>query len=90
VDYLTDEQRSYGDKEPLELGADLQFGPLAIMVYYFVLNAIVRDKRTPNIHILHLSGSYIKNLTICKTQNIKNCVPQNANSPEPCGLRLLA
>jgi hypothetical protein len=29
VDYLTDEQRSYGDKEPLELGADLQFGPLA-------------------------------------------------------------
>jgi hypothetical protein len=28
VDYLTDEQRSYGDKEPLELGADLQFGPL--------------------------------------------------------------
>jgi hypothetical protein len=29
VDYLTDEQRSYGDKEPVELGADLQFGPLA-------------------------------------------------------------
>jgi hypothetical protein len=28
VDYLTDEQRSYGDKEPVELGADLQFGPL--------------------------------------------------------------
>jgi hypothetical protein len=28
VDYLTDEQRSYGDKAPLELGADLQFGPL--------------------------------------------------------------
>jgi hypothetical protein len=27
-DYLTDEQRSYADKEPLELGADLQFGPL--------------------------------------------------------------
>jgi hypothetical protein len=26
---LTDEQRSYGDKEPVELGADLQFGPLA-------------------------------------------------------------
>jgi hypothetical protein len=30
VDYLTDEQRSYGDKEPVELGADLQFGPLAV------------------------------------------------------------
>jgi hypothetical protein len=30
VDYLTDEQRSYGDKEPLELGADLQFGPLVL------------------------------------------------------------
>jgi hypothetical protein len=29
VDYLTDKQRSYGDKEPVELGADLQFGPLA-------------------------------------------------------------
>jgi hypothetical protein len=29
VDYLTDEQRSYGDKEPVELGADLQCGPLA-------------------------------------------------------------
>jgi hypothetical protein len=29
VDYLTDEQCSYGDKEPVELGADLQFGPLA-------------------------------------------------------------
>jgi hypothetical protein len=28
VDYLTDEQRSYGGKEPVELGADLQFGPL--------------------------------------------------------------
>ncbi len=28
VDYLTDEQRSYGDKEPVELGADLQFTPL--------------------------------------------------------------
>jgi hypothetical protein len=28
VDYLTDEQRSYRNKEPVELGADLQFGPL--------------------------------------------------------------
>jgi hypothetical protein len=32
VDYLTDEQRSYGDKEPVELGADLQFGPLAVLL----------------------------------------------------------
>jgi hypothetical protein len=31
VDYLTDEQRSYGDKEPVELGADLQFGPLGYL-----------------------------------------------------------
>ncbi len=37
VDYLTDEQRSYGDKEPLELGADLQFGPLALIINPFVI-----------------------------------------------------
>jgi hypothetical protein len=30
VDYLTDEQRSYGDKAPVELGADLQFGPIVL------------------------------------------------------------
>jgi hypothetical protein len=28
VDYLTDKQRSCGDKEPLGFGADLQFGTL--------------------------------------------------------------
>jgi hypothetical protein len=32
VDYLTDEQRSYADKKPVELEADLQFGPLAIIL----------------------------------------------------------
>jgi hypothetical protein len=36
VNYLTDEQRSYGDKEPVELGADLQCGPLAFEFGNFI------------------------------------------------------
>jgi hypothetical protein len=50
VDYLTDEQRSYGDKEPVELGADLQFGPLGIQHFDQLISrgAIYLDK-TPLI-----------------------------------------
>jgi hypothetical protein len=40
VDYLTDEQRSYGDKEPLELGADLQSGLLVAQILASSINKL--------------------------------------------------
>jgi uncharacterized membrane protein len=39
VDYLTDEQRSYADKAPVELGSDLQFGPLGPALFYHNVTA---------------------------------------------------
>lgn len=54
VDYSTDEQRSYGDKAPEELGVDLQFRPRACWISNFFVSFFAKK----NEKVVHFENQF--------------------------------